>query len=186
MEMKASKKGQKNENKVRKVHKQRITGKMVVALLVGALFLILPIGQINEVSASRIDAEIQKVEISPEGSRFNPKILMAGHDHITVRVKIKNTGSKDYRFWIGLSFKDSNSRIYDVRPKSVYLEKRGFFGGGESDWVNIRWDIPYDCSSRYLKMAVAVWEDYDGKYMRGLIARYKNTTWVKVKGISIM
>ncbi|MBU7016164.1 MAG: hypothetical protein HXS44_01545 [Theionarchaea archaeon] len=95
-------------------------------------------------------------------------------------------GCESATFWVGLSFEDGGGRIYDVTPKSLYLEKRIL--GGEKGKVTLTWRIPdgaYADSDHPLKMAVAVWEDYNRRYMQGLITRYLNTTWVTL-GIIIM
>ena len=162
-------------------------GKLLILCLTGAMFLVLPIGQVNEVRASSVDAEIRFVMVA----EYTSSVLEAGSDSIYVRVGIRNTGRKDHRFWIGLSFKDSKGRVYNVNPRSLQLDG-SYIGRGEKGNVTFCWKIPESFASGSFKMSVAVWEDNacyrssrSSNCMRGLIVRYKDTTWVKVDGIYV-
>jgi hypothetical protein len=159
--------------------------KKVTALVVLGALLVTAIPFQGVSAKSCKNAEILTVKVSPDAQIWKPVLLSPGRT-ISVTVKIKNTGCESATFWVGLSFKDGGGRVYDVKPKSLYLKKKIL--GGEKGKVTLTWEIPdgaYADPNHPLRMAVAVWEDYDGRYMQGLITRYQDTTWVTL-GIIIM
>lgn len=172
---------------VRRMNGKKIRGKLLILCLMGAVFLVLPIGQVNEVRASSVDAEICWVMVA----EYTSSVLEAGSDTINVRVGIRNTGREDHRFWIGLSFKDSKGKVYNVDPKSLQLDG-SYIWRGEKGNISFHWKIPKSFASGSFKMSVAVWEDNlchrsnrSSDCMHGLLARYKDTTWVEVDGIYV-
>ena len=172
---------------MRKMNRRRIRGKLLILCLMGTMFVLSPIGKVNEVKASSIDAEILWVRVA----EYNSSVLKAGSDTLYVGVLIKNTGREDHRFWIGFSLKDSKGIVYDVDPRQLSLDG-SYIGRGEKGSVTFCWKIPKSFASGSFKMSVAVWEDNvcyrssrNSNCMRGLIARYKDTTWVNVYGIYI-
>ena len=113
--------------------------------------------------AASVSAKIQDVKVSYATDLAG--VLGPGLP-VTVVVKVKNTGSQGYTFWVGLSFKDGNGIVYDVSPQSISL------GKGKTGSVTFRWTVDYYVSSGSLSTTVAVWKGYSGGYMQGELARW--------------
>lgn len=152
---------------------------ITLVLLAALLIAVTPFQSISgKSSSSSVDAKILNV-------RTYPGVFCTGRT-ITVKVTIENTGRTDYDFWVGLSFKDGGGRTYDIKPEKIRLSCH--FWGKRSGTVTFKWKIPrgaYANSYRPLRISVAVWKGYNGKYMQGLITRYRDRIWVEAQWIHI-
>ncbi len=103
---------------------------------------------LQSASARSIDANITDVDW-PTGDWYPG-------ESPGVNVYFENTGDVEHNFWVGFSVIDPSGGWWDIPAKEIDLGP-----GGESGWVTLEWDIPYDAPTGSYSAEVAVWEGYD-------------------------